>query len=67
MKPVMGSCFWPGMQHGVIMAGEPFGLGLNETLLPQHLKEQGYATHAIGKVLQLVLSVLFVRHMLNQG
>ena len=55
------------MQHGVIMAGEPFGLGLNETLLPQHLKEQGYATHAIGKVLQLVLSVLFVRHMLNQG
>lgn len=25
------------------------GLGLNETLLPQYLKQAGYATHCIGK------------------
>lgn len=38
-----------GMQHSVIMGGEPFGLGLEEKLLPQFLKELGYATHAVGK------------------
>ena len=38
------------MQHGVIQAAQPYGLGLNETLLPQYLKELGYATHAVGKV-----------------
>lgn len=38
-----------GMQHGVIMAGQPFGLGLEEKLLPQYLKEIGYDTHAVGK------------------
>lgn len=40
------------MQHDVILASQPFGLGLvNETLLPQYLKELGYATHAVGKVI----------------
>ena len=38
------------MQHGVIMAGQPFGLGLEEKLLPQYLKEIGYNTRAVGKV-----------------
>ena len=38
------------MQHSVIMGGEPFGLGLEEKLLPQFLKELGYVTHAVGKV-----------------
>ena len=39
-----------GMQHSVILAAQPYGLGLNETLLPQHLQKLGYATHAVGKV-----------------
>ena len=38
------------MQHSVILAAQPYGLGLNETLLPQHLQKLGYATHAVGKV-----------------
>ncbi|XP_023029567.2 arylsulfatase B isoform X1 [Leptinotarsa decemlineata] len=38
-----------GMQHLVILEPEPWGLPLNETLLPQHLKRNGYSTHAIGK------------------
>ena len=29
---------------------QPYGLGLNETLMPQYLKQLGYATHAVGKV-----------------
>lgn len=43
------------MQHYVIEAAQPYGLGLNETLLPQHLKQLGYATHAVGKVKQFAL------------
>ena len=39
-----------GLQHGVILGSEPYGLSLNETLLPQYLKELGYNTHIIGKV-----------------
>ncbi|XP_031549548.1 arylsulfatase I-like [Actinia tenebrosa] len=38
-----------GMQHSVIEASQPYGLGLNETLLPQYLKKLGYATHGVGK------------------
>ncbi|XP_066922227.1 arylsulfatase B-like isoform X2 [Clytia hemisphaerica] len=38
-----------GMQHGVLLASEPWGLSLDEKTLPQYLKEMGYATHAIGK------------------
>lgn len=37
------------MQHLVILEPEPWGLPLNETLLPQRLKNNGYKTHAIGK------------------
>ena len=42
-----------GMQNGVILAAQPYGLGLNETLMPQYFKELGYATHGVGKVWQL--------------
>nr|UNO37567.1 GSS1 [Psylliodes hospes] len=38
-----------GMQHLVILESDPWGLPLNETLMPQLLKQNGYATHAIGK------------------
>ena len=41
---------YSGMQHDVILAAQPYGLGLNETLMPQYLKQLGYATHAVGKV-----------------
>jgi arylsulfatase A-like enzyme len=37
------------MQHLVILAPEPWGLPLSETLMPEHLKAAGYATHAVGK------------------
>ena len=39
-----------GMQHGVIKPEEPYGVSLDEKLLPQYLKEMGYATHLVGKV-----------------
>ncbi|KAL0280628.1 UNVERIFIED_CONTAM: hypothetical protein PYX00_001860 [Menopon gallinae] len=38
-----------GMQHSVILGSTPYGLGLNEKLLPQYLKINGYTTRAIGK------------------
>ncbi|XP_054721569.1 arylsulfatase B-like [Uloborus diversus] len=38
-----------GLQHFVLWAESPYGLPLNETILPQYLKQLGYATHAIGK------------------
>ncbi|XP_075526970.1 arylsulfatase B-like isoform X2 [Dermacentor variabilis] len=38
-----------GLQHIPIQPGEPFGLDLKYTLLPQHLKRLGYETHLIGK------------------
>ncbi|GFG35010.1 hypothetical protein Cfor_01113 [Coptotermes formosanus] len=38
-----------GMQHTVLYGAEPRGLPLTEKLLPQYLKELGYATHIVGK------------------
>lgn len=38
-----------GMQQLVILPGEPWGLGLDQKLLPEYLKEVGYDTHIIGK------------------
>ena len=46
------------MQHRVISAALPFGVGLDEVFLPQYLKEQDYQTHAIGKVKQWIQIVV---------
>ena len=46
-----GLIFLTGLQHGVIVSSAPYGLGLNETLLSQYLKELNYSTHIIGKVM----------------
>ncbi|KAH9364352.1 hypothetical protein HPB48_003043 [Haemaphysalis longicornis] len=40
------------LQHRPIQPGQPYGLDLNYTLLPQHLKRLGYETHLIGKPLK---------------
>ena len=39
-----------GLQHNVILRGHPYGVGLEEKLLPSYLKDIGYSTHAVGKV-----------------
>ena len=39
-----------GMQAYVIRAFEGWGLGLEERILPQYLKAEGYKTHGIGKL-----------------
>jgi arylsulfatase B len=37
------------MQRHVIQNNQPWGLGLNEKLMPQYFKEAGYRTHLVGK------------------
>ncbi len=41
--------FRDGLQHLVLLDRTPFCSPLNNTLLPQELKNQGYKTHMIGK------------------
>lgn len=38
-----------GRQHSVLWPEEPRGLMTNMTLLPEHLRQLGYATHMVGK------------------
>ena len=38
-----------GLASGVIIAGHPYGMPLNQTTLANELKKGGYATHIVGK------------------
>eukprot|EP00903_Cladosiphon_okamuranus_P014415 g13381.t1 len=38
-----------GLQYAVIMPGSPWGLPLNEKILPQYMNEAGYESHMVGK------------------
>ncbi|CAN7939497.1 unnamed protein product, partial [Ixodes hexagonus] len=40
-----------GLQHGIELPAEPSGLPLNFTIMPQYLKELGYTSHIVGKVM----------------
>ena len=48
-----------GLQQGVIVSAEPYGLPLNETVFPQYLKQFGYATHIVGKVCKSCVDFYF--------
>jgi arylsulfatase A-like enzyme len=39
-----------GMQYGVVQTELPWGLNLNETILPEVLSANGYATHMLGEI-----------------
>lgn len=38
-----------GMQSGVIVGTQAYGLPLNETIMPQYLNKLGYRSHIVGK------------------
>lgn len=38
-----------GLQSGVIVASQPYGLPLNETIMPQFFQKLGYRRHMVGK------------------
>nr|XP_022321355.1 arylsulfatase J-like isoform X3 [Crassostrea virginica] len=38
-----------GLQSGVIVASQPYGLPLNETIMPQYFQKLGYRRHMVGK------------------
>ena len=47
-----------GLQHGVIRDSVPDSVPANETMLPELLREAGYRTHFVGKVLTPMLEYM---------
>ena len=43
-----------GMQRGNISPFRPYGLPTDIKILPQYLKEKGYSTHLLGKIVDTV-------------
>ena len=50
-----------GLQSGVIFASQPYGLPLNETIMPQYFQKLGYRRHMVGKVSTVVDIVSWFR------
>ena len=51
-----------GMQRGAVERFQPDGLNTSLKILPEYLKEAGYSTHAVGKVIQCL--TLYFRIMI---
>lgn len=63
MPRVIQLCTVPGLQRGVIVGPHPYGLGINETILSQYLKQHGdYSTHLVGKVSELFVLCEVMSH-----
>lgn len=65
MSPIFCLIF-SGLQRGVIVSSEPYGLALNETILPEYLNHLGYQSHAVGKVKRIVVSLVNACSVLTQ-
>ena len=55
---VTNNIFPTGIQHFVISAAQPYGLPLKEVTIAQYLKALDYETHAIGKVIMIMMMMM---------
>ena len=56
-----------GLQHGPLHNQQPLGVPLKEKLLPEYLRERGYATHAVGQVCYSFSGALKEKEMLTKN